>query len=180
MTDSQTGSQTGRPTDVADRVVTAGERETLEAFLDYLRGAVVRKVRGVSEEAAWRQLVPSATTIAGVVKHLRWVEMGWFQGVVAGRSDDELPPVPWSDADPDGEFRREPGETLEQVIATYEEECARSREAAASRGLDDTGQHSRRGAVSLRWVYVHMIEETGRHAGHVDILREQIDGVTGD
>src|SRR5262245_36960750 len=166
--------------DPAKRVSTAGERATLEAFLDLYREIVKHKVSGLSEEEATRRLVPSATTLIGIVKHLRWVELNWFQRVLAARPPEDLPPVPWSDEDPDADFRLEPGETVEQIIAEYDQECARSREAAAGRSLDDTGLHRRIGQVSLRWIYVHMIEETSRHAGHADILREQIDGATGD
>jgi uncharacterized damage-inducible protein DinB len=158
----------------------ADECTVLEAFLDYQREAVLRKVRGLSEEDARRRLVASATTPGGIVKHLRWVELNWFQRVLAGRPPTDLPTPPWTDEDPDADFRLEPDESLDQMIAEYEAECARSRQTAAGRSLDDTGQHSRMGKVSLRWIYVHMIEETARHAGHADILREQIDGTTGD
>ena len=171
---------TGPLDDSAEGVPTADERVILETFLDLYRETIKRKVRGVSEEDAVRRLVPSATTLAGIVKHLRWVELNWFQRVLAARPPEDLPPVPWSDEDPDADFRLEPGETVEQVIAEYDQECARSRAVAADRSLDDTGLHRRMGRVSLRWIYVHMIEETARHAGHADILREQIDGTTGD
>jgi hypothetical protein len=166
--------------DPAERAATADERVLLEAFLDFQREAIKRKVSGLSEEDAVRRLVPSATTLAGIVKHLRWVELNWFQRVLAGRPAEDLPPVPWTDEDPDADFRLEPGETLERIVAEYDRECARSRAAAAGHALDDTGTHRRLGPVSLRWIYVHMIEETARHAGHADILREQIDGTTGD
>jgi uncharacterized damage-inducible protein DinB len=166
--------------DPAERAATADERVMLEAFLDLYREAIKRKVTGVSEEDATRRLVPSATSLGGIVKHLCWVELNWFQRVLAGRPAEDLPRVPWSDEDPDADFRLEPGETLEQVIADYDQECARSRELAARHSLDDTGTHRRLGQVSLRWIYVHMIEETARHAGHADILREQIDGTTGE
>jgi hypothetical protein len=165
--------------DPAERASTADERAMLQAFLDLYRETIKRKVGGVSEEDAVRRLVPSATTLAGIVKHLRWVELGWFQRVLAGRPPEDLPPVPWSDQDPDADFRLEPGETLAQVIAEYDQECARSRAVAAEHSLDDTGTHRRLGQVSLRWIYLHMIEETARHAGHADILREQTDGSTG-
>ncbi len=81
--------------------------------------------------------------------------------------------------DRDWEFRFEPGETLEQLIARYETACERSRAVAAAHALDDTVPHKRMGSVSLRWICVHLIEETARHAGHLDILREQTDGQTG-
>jgi hypothetical protein len=166
--------------DPGERVATADEREVLETFLDMYREIVKRKVAGVSEQDAVRRLVPSATTLIGIVKHLRWVELNWFQRVLSGRPAEDLPPVPWSDEDPDGDFQLAPGETVEQIVAEYDQECARSRAAAAGRSLDDTGTHRRMGPVSLRWIYIHMIEETARHAGHADILREQIDGTTGD
>jgi len=166
--------------DPAARASTANERVMLEAFLDLYREVIKRKVRGVSEEDAVRRLVPSATTLVGIVKHLRWVELNWFQRVLAARPPEDLPPVPWSDEDPDADFRLEPGETVERIIAEYDQECARSRAVAAGRSLDDTGTHRRIGQVSLRWIYVHMIEENARLVGHADILREQIDGTTED
>jgi hypothetical protein len=173
-------TQPDPPFDSVVQAAVADERTLLEAFLDYQREAVLRKVRGLSEEDARRRLVASATTPGGIVKHLRWVEINWFQRVLAGRPDTDLPPPPWTDEDPDADFRLEPDEPLDRVIVEYEAECARSRHAAAGRSLDDTGEHRRLGTVSLRWIYVHMIEETARHAGHADILREQIDGTIGD
>ena len=171
---------TNESLDPGEEVGTADERAILETFLDLYRGIVKRKLRGLSEEDATRRLVPSMTTLAGIVKHLRWVEMNWFQRVLAGRPAEDLPPVPWSDDDPDADFRMEPGETVEQLIASYDEACAGSRAEAAIRSLDDTGLHRRTGTVSLRWIYVHMIEEYARHNGHADLIREAIDGVTGD
>jgi uncharacterized damage-inducible protein DinB len=157
-------------------VSTAGERAVLETFLDLYRDAVMRKVGGVSGDDARRRLVGSATTLAGLLKHLAWVELEWFQRVLAGRS---LPPVPSQDIDPDAEFRVDPGETVDQLIADYQQACDQSRATAATYALDDRAPHPRMGQVSLRWIYVHMIEETARHAGHADILRELIDGTTG-
>ena len=172
-------SVTSEPRDPAEASTTTGERAMLEAYLDLYRDVIKRKVSGVSEADARRRLVPSMTTLGGIVKHLYWVEMNWFQRVLVGPEAD-LPPVPWSDQDPDADFRLEPGETVEQLVAAYDEMCAQSRAAAAARALDDIVRHHRMGQVSLRWIYLHMIEETARHAGHADILREQIDGTTGD
>jgi hypothetical protein len=160
-------------------VANAGERAVLETFLDLYRDAIVRKVGGVADDDARRRLVGSATTLGGIVKHLRWVELEWFQRVLARRSPDDLPPVPGAGTDPDAEFRLEPGDTVERLLAEYEEACAWSRATAAGYALDDVAPHFRMGEVSLRWIYVHMIEETARHAGHADILREQLDGTTG-
>jgi hypothetical protein len=99
--------------------------------------------------------------------------------VLAGRSAEDLPPVPGAGTDPDAEFRLEPGDTVERLLTDYQEACAWSRATAAGHALDDVAPHVRMGEVSLRWIYVHMIEETARHAGHADILREQLDGTTG-
>lgn len=159
-----------------DLVGAAGEREILEAFLDDYRAAIVRKATGVSDEDARARLVRSATTLGGVVKHLRWVEHAWFQTGLAQRPADELPPRPSRE----DEFRLGPGETLAGVIEEYETECAQSRETAARYALDDTFPDEDLGRCSLHWLYIHMIEETARHAGHIDILREQLDGTVGD
>lgn len=155
----------------------ADERTMVDGWLDFHRAAVVRKVLGLAEEDARRSLVPSLSTVAGLVKHLLWVERSWFQEIVAGRPVD----VPWDEEDEDGEFRVTPEETLSGLVAAYELECARSREVSGALGLDDLAARQRRGKdVSLRWVLTHMVEETARHNGHLDILREQLDGVRGD
>lgn len=166
--------------DAVDAAACAPERQTLEAFLDYYRQAIIRKAGGVSEADARRKLVSSETTLGGIVKHLRWVEQGWFQRTLGRIPSDRLPEVPWTDDDPDADFRMEPGETLDQLLSEYREQCESSRRTAAEHTLDGAVPHGALGEVSLRWIYVHMIEETARHAGHVDILREQIDGTTGD
>lgn len=158
----------------------ADERTTLNAFLDFYREAVKAKLRGLSDEDANRRLVPSETTLASIVKHLARVEMSWFQHRLAQTPLEELPYLQRVFAAPDSDFRVGPGETIEVLIARYDEECARSREILSTKQLDDVVPHPALGEVSTRWVMVHMIEETARHAGHADILREQIDGATGD
>ena len=165
--------------DIGEASAVADERTTLEVFLDYYREAVKGKVRGLSDEDARRRLVPSATTLLGLIKHLCRVEVSWFQHRLAQIPSDELPALRWIDQ-PDGDFRIAPEETVETLLAQYEEQCAVSRETAARFELDDAVPHPVLGEVSLRWIYVHMIEETARHAGHADILREQLDGSTGD
>jgi hypothetical protein len=165
--------------DTPELAAVADERTMLGVFLDYYREAVKAKVRGVSEEDARRRLVPSATTLAGLIKHLCRVEVSWFQHRLAQIPSGDLPALRWIDDDPDGDFRVAPHETVE-LIAQYDEQCALSRQTAASFQLDDVVPHPYLGEVSMRWIYVHMIEETARHAGHADILREQLDGTTGD
>jgi hypothetical protein len=155
-------------------VSTAAERDVLETFLDLYREIIRRKMAGVSEADLRRRLVPSQTTLAGIIKHLTGVEREWFQLGLAQRSADEAGGISESDGWLVGS-----AETADSLITDYDRACAASREIAAEFGLDEAAPHSRLGHVSLRWVYVHLIEETARHAGHADILREQTDGATG-
>ena len=146
----------------------------LEAFLDLYRAILPRKLAGLSDEQIRQQHVPSATTLGGLVQHLAAVEREWFQVVLAGRSAEEL------DAPlPDDGWTLAGDETAESVLTGYERACAASRQVASGFSLDDRVPHPRLGQVSLRWIYVHMIEESARHVGHADILREQTDGATG-
>ena len=153
------------------RCAGGGEREVLEAFLDFQRAVLRRKASGLSDQQARQRLVPSVTTIAGLLKHLAVVEYNWFERTLAERPS-QLP-------EPDATFTLGEDETLESVLAAYDAACARSRELAAGFELDHMVPQSELGQVSLRWIYAHMIEETARHAGHADILRELTDGSTG-
>jgi hypothetical protein len=155
------------------------ERPLLTTFLDFHRATVHRKVAGLSEQDAWRRFVPSLTSAAGVVKHLSYVEQSWFRTRLAGEPDL---PVPWTDEHPDADFERADGETLDTVLALYAQQCERSREIAAGMQLADVAKAPRAdgGYATLRWVLVHMIEETARHNGHLDLIRELIDGQTGE
>ena len=150
------------------------ERALLEAFLDDYRDIVLRKVSGLSDADARRNLVASPTTAGGLVKHLRWAEYGWFEQLLQERSDDNRRAHERS-----WEFDFLEGESLPTLITEYQAQCEESRRIAARYRLDHTVPHRRFGAVSLRWIYVHMIEETARHTGQLDILREQLDGATG-
>ncbi|NJC72361.1 DinB family protein [Planosporangium thailandense] len=151
-------------------VGTAGERDVLERFLDFYRRVTVSKVYGLPDEDTKRRLVPSLTTLAGLLRHLTIVERNWFQHVLAGR--------PATADGGDGGWSVD-DVTVDELVVEYEQECERSRAVAAGLTLEDVGSHPELGVVSLRWVYVHMIDETARHAGHADILRELTDGVTG-
>lgn len=158
------------------QVRTGSERAVLETFLDFHRGAVLRKLRGLSETDAARRLVPSATTVAGLVKHLTLVERNWFSAlldpsegeVVLATAESALASFTLTDDD-----------TVEQLATAYEAECARSRTVAARFDLDHVVPQPQLGEVSLRWILVHVIQETARHTGHADILRELTDGSTG-
>ncbi len=154
------------------------ERDLLERFLDFHRATVHLKVAGLSDDDAWRRLVPSLTSAAGVVKHLTYVEQTWFRTRLAGVPDL---PVPWDDDNPDGDFVRGDGDTVDALLAAYAAECDRSRSVAEGMTLDDVAAVGHAdGRPTLRWVLVHMIEETCRHNGQLDILRELTDGATGE
>jgi uncharacterized damage-inducible protein DinB len=150
------------------------ERTTLESFLDDYRDIVVRKVSGLSDADARRQLVVSPTTAGGLIKHLRWAEYGWFDQLLQEHSSDNRRAHERS-----WEFEFLPEESLPTLITEYQTQCEESRRIAARYPLDHVVPHRRIGSVSLRWIYVHMIEETARHTGQLDILREQLDGATG-
>ncbi|MEV0600121.1 DinB family protein [Streptomyces sp. NPDC050315] len=172
MTETTPPAPTALPAPLLVR--TGGEREVLEAFLDFHRSTLRGKVRGLADDAARRRLVPSETTLAGLVKHLTLVERSWFPGLLTGAE------APEKDADGhDGGWEVGPEESLDGLLAAYEEACARSRAVAAPLPLDHVVPHPEIGEMSLRWIYVHVIEETARHVGHADILREQTDGATG-
>jgi hypothetical protein len=160
-----------------DLVTTATERELLEGFLEYHRRVVGEKLRGLSEEDARRRLVPSLTTPIGLVKHAAAVERNWFQHHLAGRPRDQIAGNSRGD---DASFEVAANETVAGVVAEYEESCAQARRIAAGFALDHAVPAERLGRVSLRWIYVHIVREHARHIGHADILREQIDGATGD
>ncbi|MEV4493364.1 DinB family protein [Micromonospora coxensis] len=155
---------------------TGDERAILEAFLDFHRSVVLRKVRGLTDADATRRLVPSATTLAGLVKHLAIIERNWFPILLDPAPGDRFPT---SEEDAAESFALAEGDTLESLVEAYEAACARSREVAARFPLDHVVAQPQLGEVSVRWILVHMIEETARHAGHADILRELTDGETG-
>jgi hypothetical protein len=149
---------------------TASERKTLVDVLASNRAEILELLDDLTEEEARRSLVPSLTTLLGIVKHASFAEQVWFHVTLAGRTRAELG-VP---ADIDDSFRLAPEDTIASVSARFREVCAESDRIAFDHDLDDTGEHARRGPVSVRWMYAHMIEELARHAGHGDILREQI------
>jgi uncharacterized damage-inducible protein DinB len=159
----------------------ADERVTLTGFLDWYRATIVSKIDGLTDEQARTRYVPSDTSLLGLVRHLTEVERSWFQRRLRG---DDAPPLYYSDADRDGDFHPGLDWTVAEAVAAYERECDVSRVIVAdTASLDEltvlpVGDYD--APVSLRWILVHMIEETARHAGHADILRELIDGATGD
>ena len=157
----------------------AGEREALAGWLDYHRATLLFKCQGLTgEQLVLRAVSPSSLSLLGLVRHMAEVERWWFRRMLAGQA--ELGDLYCSEEFPDGEFDLAEAGNAEADFATFQRECELAREAAASRSLDDTFVSRRGKTLDLRWVYLHMIEEYARHNGHADILREQIDGVTGD
>ena len=157
----------------------ADERTTLESWLDFHRTTLAMKCEGLDDEqAAERVRAAVRFTLTGLVQHMAEVERNWFRRVLAG---EHAPPIydPQADPDgPDGGFELAEGATLGAALATWQAEIARAREHCAARALADTGRFMEQD-VSLRWIYVHMIEEYARHNGHADLIRERIDGATG-
>jgi Protein of unknown function (DUF664) len=141
-----------------------------EAFLDEHRAALAASLDGLTEEQARRSLVPSRTTLLGLVKHAIFVEKVWFDEAVTRRSRAEIGIAP----SPDESFILAEDDTVDSVRKAYDEACAASRQATAALGLDDILPGNRRGPLPLRWVYLHMLRELAQHCGHADILREQV------
>ncbi|GAB2986131.1 DinB family protein [Amycolatopsis acidiphila] len=156
--------------------LTGGEKESLRHSLDRHRDVVLWKVEGLDDARLRERRTPSGTTLLGLVKHLGAMEYSWFCGTFGVETE----PLPLDDEDPEADLRVEPHETAEEIVAFYRRARAAADEVIEARGLDEQGTAWFGSAVSLRWVLIHMIEETARHAGHLDIVRELIDGSTGD
>jgi uncharacterized damage-inducible protein DinB len=162
---------------MATRVPFLGDEKTsLHTSLDRHRDVVLWKIEGLDDEQLRRPMTPSGTSLLGLVKHLAAVEYAWFCSTF-GRDTE---PLPFDDDDPDADLRVTAAETTADVVDFY----GRARSAAdaviSELGMDDLGTAWFGDDVTLRWVLIHMIEETARHAGHMDIVRELIDGSTGD
>ena len=156
------------------------ERTILTTFLDYARDTVHAKCAGLSDAGARRAPLPGSPlmTISGVVNHLRWVESSWIEATLLGRTID----TPSTDDDPDREFRIALEVPLTQLLAEYRAVCARHRDLVASLDLDTPSRGVlgwRAEPLTLRWILFHLTEETARHNGHIDILRELADGTRG-
>jgi Protein of unknown function (DUF664) len=155
----------------------APEKETLAGLLDFLRATVVNKVAGLTDEQAnLASAAPSTLTSAGLVRHLTGVERFWFTIDFAGLDV----PWPWTDNDEDaGSFRPlGDGERLTDLVSAYLAECQRSRDIVAGADLDERASGEGMNFI-LRYALAHMVEETARHCGHLDLLREAIDGQRG-
>lgn len=161
------------------------EAQTLVEFLEYHRAVLRRKAEGLSDEHLRTPLAPTSMTLGGMLKHLSCVEYWWFEEVFRG-----LPArAPWAgvdwDADNDWDWHSAADDTAEDLLAGFDEACASARAVvtqALPGGLDQSSVGTSRhgGSFNLRWILVHMIEEYARHCGHADLIRESLDGVTGD
>ena len=155
------------------------ERSQLTTFLDYARDTARAKCEGISPENARSAPLPGSPlmSLCGLISHLRWVEYHWFQVVFLGEEDEG----PWTDEDPDREMRIAVDVPLADLLAQYEEQSARYRKLVAENDLNATAERPIRDGrhVDVRWILLHLIEETARHNGHLDILRELADGRTG-
>lgn len=158
--------------------VRGDERSTITGSLDWYRGVVVNKLDGLADVDAARAMTPSGLSVLGVVKHLTIVEIHWFCITFAGEPDT----LPDTGDDNSPTFAVTAEDTVPAVGAAYRAATERARQVVAGAELDalSAGEAHLRGQVSLRWILVHMLEETARHAGHLDLMREQIDGRTGD
>lgn len=150
---------------------TDDERTQVKGYLDVYRDAIIRKIDGLTEEQARWKPAPTANPLINIVVHLTGVERNWFQRVIAGRDVER---------DRDGEFAAVPAEvTVASAIEAYRQECEQSNAVLDGISVDDRCRQEEMTELNVRWVVLHMLEETARHAGHADITRELIDGVTG-
>ena len=142
----------------------------INTFIDQHRSMLAASLDGLTEEEARSRLVPSKTTLLGLVKHAAFVERVWFGEAVTGESRAELG-IP---ATPDESFDLEEADTIESVLADYAVAVAQSRQAVAGMDGDTVLPGNRRGPLPLRWVQQHLLRELAQHCGHADILRELI------
>jgi Protein of unknown function (DUF664) len=154
----------------AEDVIDQPARTQFEVFLDEHRGELNRCLDGLTEEQARRSLVPSRTTLLGLVKHATFVEKVWFDEAVTRRSRAEIG-IP---ATPDESFILHDDDTIAAIQQAHREACESSRRMTSSLRLEDLVHGNRRGPLPLRWVYLHVLRELAQHCGHADILREQI------
>lgn len=150
--------------------IDASLRAQFDVFVDEHRARLASTLDGLSEAEARVALVPSRTTLLGLVKHAVFVEKVWFDSALSGRTRAEIG-IPET---PDESFILEEADTVESVLADHAAACAASRAAVAGLALDHTFPGHRLGPLPLHWVYLHLLREYAQHLGHADILREQV------
>jgi hypothetical protein len=173
--DDGTGSANGIRRGVTEPAHLGDERASLMGVLQHQRDLVAWKVGDASDETLRSARTPTGLTLHGIVRHLEDVERWWFRDVFAGEDDLSYAS---SDEDPDGDFRVPEGVAVADLIARYADECSRSDEVIGSAPSLDAV--SARQSFTLRWIIIHLVEETARHLGHMDLLREQADGAVGE
>jgi uncharacterized damage-inducible protein DinB len=151
-------------------VLVDDERTQLEMFVEEYRSAIEATLDGLTEEQARRQLVSSATTLLGLLKHVTWMQRVWFEECVGGIPRQDLGLV----QSPDESFRLSDDDTIASVTAAHREACATARTTVADLPLDAVVTGHRAGPRTLRWVYLQVLRELAHHCGHADILREQV------
>ncbi|MER6405569.1 DinB family protein [Streptomyces viridosporus] len=159
----------------------ADERTMLEGWLDYHRRTLAWKCEGLTDDQLRTAPVqPSELSLMGLVRHMAEVERSWFRRVLAA---EDTGPIYYDEADPDGEFHLTAADTWQEAYSTWQAEIGAARRNAAGFALDDPSKGRGRDGgepFTLRWIYTHMIEEYARHNGHADLIRERLDGVTGE
>jgi uncharacterized damage-inducible protein DinB len=151
-------------------VLLSDERTQLEAFVDDYRRALESTLDGLTDEQARTRLVPSATTLLGLLKHVTWMQRVWFEECIGGTPRLELGLV----QSPEESFQLAADDTVASVKAAYRQACATARSAVADRSLEAVVTGHRAGPRTLRWVYLQVLRELAHHCGHADILREQL------
>jgi uncharacterized damage-inducible protein DinB len=172
---------TAQPEERIEPPLIADERTMLDAWLDYHRATVLMKCAGLSDaQLKLRSAEPSTLSLLGLVRHMTEVERSWFRRRIGGES---VAPQYYSDQNPDGDFDDVDAADVAAMFAAYAAEVEKCKAVAAGVTLDTlvgSTTSGSRGPFSVRWIYVHMIEEYARHNGHADLLRERIDGAKGD
>jgi hypothetical protein len=164
--------------DRADEPKVADELTMLEGWLDYHRQTLLLKCQGLTaEQLKTASAEPSNLTLLGLVRHMAEVERGWFRKSV---NHEEIPWIYYTEEQPDADFDLAAEADAEADFAVFAAEVEAARAAAAGHGLDEIIERGNRPDLNVRWVYIHMIEEYARHNGHADLIRERIDGATGD
>lgn len=160
----------------SQRRLPGDERDLLVRFLEFQRDTLLWKLDGLSHAQLVASHTPTGMSLLGLIKHMAYVERNWFQIRLLGRALT----VPWRSGDPGGDFRIEGGETPDSVLAFYAREVEESRRIVAGASSLDVLAVNGEPQHTLRWILLHMIEETARHCGHADFMREFTDGKTGE
>jgi uncharacterized damage-inducible protein DinB len=160
---------------------TGAEKESLQASLQRHRDVVVWKLEDLDDDQLRRPMVASGTNLLGLVKHLAAVEYGWFCQTFDRPVEAKCAEIDrLLDEDPSIDLTITPAESTQEIVSFYARACAAADDSINEIDLGTLGTSWDGNQVSMRWVLIHMIEETARHAGHMDIMRELIDGATGD